>query len=234
MKITAIESKFANTISASYDYAIVKGSKLSKKDRESLKEGIKEFIKFNFATSEKQENLDLLRMKYTDFTAKFAKWDADKFTVDASSLDLHSIIQETLFEIAKIQKENGCEKIPVFKTNKEDVEILCCVPTIYYSQYYSKNETAIESAETRKANKANKAKKESESVENAESVESVDSNILTIDANSPSQASALVIQLIAKYADNPEFDLSAIQHAIDSTLELASKVEEKKSSKKSA
>ena len=225
MKITAIESKFANTISASYDYAIVKGSKLSKKDRELLKEGIKEFIKFNFATSEKQENIDLLRMKYTDFTAKFAKWDADKFTVDASSLDLHSIIQETLFEIAKIQKENGCEKIPVFKTNKEDVEILCCVPTIYYSQYYSKNETAIESAETRKANKA---KKESESVE------STDTNVLTIDANSPSQASALVIQLIAKYADNPEFDLSAIQHAIDSTLELASKVEEKKSSKKSA
>ena len=231
MKITAIESKFANTVSASYDYAIVKGSKLSKKDRESLKEGIKEFIKFNFATSEKQENLDLLRMKYTDFTAKFAKWDADKFTVDASSLDLHSIIQETLFEIAKIQKENGCEKIPVFKTNKDDVEILCCVPTIYYSQYYSKNETAIESVETRKANKA---KKESESAENSENAESTESNILTIDANSPSQASALVIQLIAKYADNPEFDLSAIQHAIDSTLELTSKVESKKSSKKSA
>lgn len=204
---TAIESKFANTVSSSYEYAIVKGKRLNRKE---IVADILDFIKYHYATSESESCLPMMRVSYTDFTAKFGAWNSEKWEVTDTSLDLHSYIVDALFKIAKKQLKEGKGRIPCLKTNKNGIAMMVTVPAIYYSQYYHDSEIEEGKKASKKA-----SKKVTESEETTE-----DSNILTIDANSPSQASALVIQLIAKYADNPEFDLSAIQHSIDSALAL--------------
>ncbi len=223
MKIKAIESKFANTASASYDYAIVKGKRLNRKE---IVADILEFIKYHYATSESESCLPMMRISYNEFTKKFGQWNSDKWEVNASSLDLHSYIVDALFTLAKNQRKEGKERIPCLKTNKDGIAMLVTVPSIYFSQYYHDSEIDEGKKASKKA-----SKKVAESEETTEET-TEDSNILTIDANSPSQTSALIIQLIAKYADNPEFDLSAIQHAIDSAIKLESELTEK--SEKSA
>jgi len=121
---------------------------------------LKEFIEINY-------NVKGSRIGYAKFIKDFAKWDSEKLTVNANSLDLHKAIFTACFKIASFNKANGLKVMPIFtsdKTNNISIVSVCSIadfdkyygtvkayeektpidPTLFIVNYISKHESEID------------------------------------------------------------------------------------------
>lgn len=96
-----------------------------------LTESVKAFITEQFSVKGS-------RIGYANFVKKFSVWNDENGTVKASSLDLHKVIFNACFKLAKENKKSGLDYMPIFTSDKDNkVSVVSVVSMSEYDKYYS-------------------------------------------------------------------------------------------------
>ena len=191
-------------------FQVVDGSGLSKKNKESLEK----YLRDNWKAAIVTNTVNTLQIGYVKLCKEFSKWSGCK--VSAQSLDLHKIIVDILYKIAKEIKDSlnadddnyNSNRIPVLKSHQEQGSKLCSMSIAYFDDYYEQSEKKAE----------RKAEKEKQKAEQSEQTEQTEQTIEQSEQTAE-QVTEYIISLLGKY--NNSLDLVAIQRTIDSLLPSA-------------
>lgn len=99
---------------------------------------LKDFIELNY-------NSKGVRIGYSKFIKEFAKWDSEKLTVNANSLDLHKAIFSACFKIASFNKKHNIDVMPIFYSDKSNnVSIVSVTSVKDFDTYYGNTKAYTE------------------------------------------------------------------------------------------
>lgn len=93
-------------------------------------ESLKDFLNTSFVNKG-------IRIGYANFIKEFAKWNNDKATVNANSMDLHKAIFTACYQIAGFNKSHNIDVLPIFTSDKDSkVSVVSVVSVADYDKYY--------------------------------------------------------------------------------------------------
>lgn len=193
-----------------FSNSVVKGGKCK-----DVKNELMNYLnsQFNALYITSANNIATFQLKVSDVIKQFLVVNDNK--INASSYDLNAIIQDVIFEIASVYKNNGEKRIPCIKANANNVPILMTCDVSKFDYFYSKNVKSLESKEKAKKTREEKAKKASEEKENLTTENVCDG----IKIDNAEKATTCIMLLIAKYGN--KLDLNAIQETLDTYLKNA-------------
>ncbi len=195
------------------------------KAQAGLKKAVKDFFTANLSAAEAAGVLSTLVIPYDKLVKELINFSGN---VTAKSLDLHAIMQQTLFEIASNWKNAGKNRIPVLKTQQGTAARLVTVRAEFFDAYYSDNtliaekgkQAAAKAKETKEA-KAAKAAADSQELEEFRKGKRLPDGIIKLEDVSGPQATLFILKLLQ--ADG--VDLAAVQRALDSAIAQSVKKE---------